>query len=65
MIETEDIKKEVSERVDEIVKDSPTVDKLVGQLKKLIMTAVSKKGITVDDSIEVAAKMIVLASLVK
>ena len=65
MIETEDIKKEVSERVDEIVKDSPTLDKLVGQLKKLIMTAVSKKGITVDDSIEVAAKMIVLASLVK
>lgn len=65
MIDTNDIQKEVNERVQQIAESSPTVNILVTQLKKTIMTAVGKKGITVDDSIDVAAKMIVLAALVR
>ena len=65
MLETSDIEKEVSERVSKIANSSPTVEQIVSQLKKTILSAVGKKGITVDDSIDVAAKMIILASLVR
>lgn len=65
MIETEDIQKEVSARVKNIIESSPNANLLITQLKKTIMSAVSKGGITVDESIDVAARMIVLAALVK
>lgn len=65
MIETEDIQAEVSKRVKGIIDSSPNINILVSQLKKTIMSAVGKNGITVDESIDVAARMIVLAALVK
>ena len=65
MIQTEEIFKLVQDEVDLIIKSDPTIDKLVGEMKKTIIVAMTKKGITVDDSINVSAKLIVLASMVK
>lgn len=65
MIQTEEIFKLVQDEVDLIIKSEPTIDKLVGEMKKTIIVAMTKKGITVDDSINVSAKLIVLASMVK
>ena len=65
MIKTDEIFKLVQEEVDVILQKEPTIDKLVGEMKKTVITAMTKKGITVDDSINVSAKLIVLASMVK
>lgn len=65
MIKTDEIFKLVQEEVDVIIQNEPTIDKLVGEMKKTVITAMTKKGITVDDSINVSAKLIVLASMVK
>lgn len=65
MIQTDEIFKLVQDEVDLIIKSDPTIDKLVGEMKKTIIVAMTKKGITVDDSINVSAKLIVLASMVK
>jgi hypothetical protein len=65
MIQTEEIFKLVQEEVSSIIEREPTVDKLVGEMKKTVITAMTKKGITVDDSINVSAKLIVLASMVR
>ena len=65
MIQTDEIFKLVQDEVDLIIKSEPTIDKLVGEMKKTIIVAMTKKGITVDDSINVSAKLIVLASMVK
>lgn len=65
MIQTEEIFKLVQDEVDLIIKKEPTVEKLVNEMKKTIIVAMTKKGITVDDSINVSAKLIVLASMVR
>ena len=65
MIHTEEIFKLVHDEVDLIIKKEPTVEKLVSEMKKTIIVAMTKKGITVDDSINVSAKLIVLASMVR
>jgi hypothetical protein len=65
MIQTDEIFKLVQEEVSSIIGNEPTIDKLVGEMKKTVITAMTKKGITVDDSINVSAKLIVLASMVK
>lgn len=65
MIQTDEIFKLVQEEVNSIIGKEPTIDKLVGEMKKTVITAMTKKGITVDDSINVSAKLIVLASMVK
>jgi hypothetical protein len=65
MIKTDDIFKMVQDEVDTILQKEPTIDKLVGEMKKTVVTAMTKKGITVDDSINVSAKLIVLASMVR
>lgn len=65
MIKTDDIFKLVEEEVITILQREPTIDKLVSEMKKTVMTAMTKKGITVDDSISVSAKLIVLASMVR
>ena len=64
MIQTDEIFKLVQEEVSSIIGKEPTIDKLVGEMKKTVITAMTKKGITVDDSINVSAKLIVLASMV-
>lgn len=65
MIQTDEIFKLVQDEVNSIIGKEPTIDKLVGEMKKTVITAMTKKGITVDDSINVSAKLIVLASMVK
>ena len=65
MIQTDEIFKLVQEEVSSIIGKEPTIDKLVGEMKKTVITAMTKKGITVDDSINVSAKLIVLASMVR
>lgn len=65
MIDTSDTMEMVTERVDKLSKNDHTVNSIVSQLKKTIMGAVSRKGISVEESIDVAAKMVILASLVK
>lgn len=65
MIDTTNITLLVEDRVTEISKQNPSMNELVSNLKSIIMNAVMKKGITVEDCIDVSAKMIVLASLVK
>ena len=65
MIDTTNITLLVEDRVKEVSKQNPNINELVSNLKSIIMNAVMKKGITVEDCIDVSAKMIVLASLVK
>lgn len=65
MIDTSDTMEMVTERVGKLAKNDHTVNSIVSQLKKTIMGAVSRKGISVEESIDVAAKMVILASLVK
>lgn len=65
MIQTDDIAQLVLTEVDTIVKREPTTERLVSEIKKTVISAMTKKGITVDDSISVSAKLIVLASLVR
>ena len=65
MIKTDDIFDLVKSEVDNILEKDPTIDKLVSEMKKTVMLAMTKKGITVDDSISVSAKLIVLASMVR
>lgn len=65
MIKTDDIFDLVKSEVDTILEKDPTIDKLVSEMKKTVMLAMTKKGITVDDSISVSAKLIVLASMVR
>lgn len=65
MIKTDDIFDLVKSEVDNILEKEPTIDKLVSEMKKTVMLAMTKKGITVDDSISVSAKLIVLASMVR
>ena len=65
MIKTDDIFELVRDEVGAIIDKVPTIDKLVAEMKKTVITAMTKKGITVDDSISVSAKLIVLASMVR
>ena len=65
MIDTTNITLLVEDRITEVSKQNPNMNELVSNLKSIIMNAVMKKGITVEDCIDVSAKMIVLASLVK
>lgn len=65
MIKTDDIFELVRDEVGAIIEKEPTIDKLVAEMKKTVITAMTKKGITVDDSINVSAKLIVLASMVR
>lgn len=65
MIRTDDIFDMVQREVEVIIKKEPTIDGLVSEMKKTIISAMTKKGITVDDSIIVSAKLIVLASMVR
>ena len=65
MIKTDDIFELVRDEVSAIIDKEPTIDKLVAEMKKTVIIAMTKKGITVDDSISVSAKLIVLASMVR
>ena len=65
MIETSDVVKSVIEEVDKIAKENVSVESLVSDIKRIVINAMTKRGITVDDSITVSAKLIVLASIVK
>lgn len=65
MIDTTNITILVEDKVTDISKENPTMNDLVSSLKSIIVNAVMKKGITVEDCIDVSAKMIVLASIVK
>lgn len=65
MIKTDEVFEMVQNEVVNVLQTQPTVEHLVGDMKKTIITAMTRKGITVDDSINVAAKLIVLASMVR
>lgn len=65
MIKTDEVFELVKNEVDNVLQTQPTIDHLVSDMKKTIITAMTRKGITVDDSINVAAKLIVLASMVR
>ena len=57
--------KMVETEVSSILQREPTIETLVSEMKKTVLVAMTKKGITVDDSISVSAKLIVLASMVR
>lgn len=65
MIKTDEVFEMVQNEVVNVIQTQPTVEHLVGDMKKTIITAMTRKGITVDDSINVAAKLIVLAAMVR
>lgn len=65
MIKTDEVFEMVQNEVVNVLQTQPTVEHLVGDMKKTIITAMTRKGITVDDSINVAAKLIVLAAMVR
>lgn len=65
MIKTDEIFKMVETEVSSILQREPTIETLVSEMKKTVLVAMTKKGITVDDSISVSAKLIVLASMVR
>ena len=66
MILTKHILKSVTGRVNEIAKnDSVTVDALMRDIKLYILQSMSVKGISTDIAEEVAARLIVLVSLVE
>lgn len=65
MIKTDEVFEMVQNEVVNVLQTQPTVEQLVGDMKKTIITAMTRKGITVDDSINVAAKLIVLAAMVR
>lgn len=64
MIKTDDVLELVKVEVDKLIEKEPTMNELIGDIKKSIMLAMTKKGITVDDSIGVSARLIILASMV-
>ena len=65
MIKTDEVFEMVQNEVVNVLQNQPTVEQLVSEMKRTIITAMTRKGITVDDSINVAAKLIVLASMVR
>lgn len=65
MIKTDEVFEMVQNEVVNVLQTQPTVEHLVCDMKKTIITAMTRKGITVDDSINVAAKLIVLAAMVR
>ena len=66
MILTKHVLKSVTGRVNEIAKnDSVTVDALMRDIKLYILQSMSVKGISTDIAEEVAARLIVLVSLVE
>ena len=66
MILTKHILKSVTGRVNEIAKnDNVTVDALMRDIKLYILQSMSVKGISTDIAEEVAARLIVLVSLVE
>ena len=64
MIKTDDVLELVKIEVDKLIEKEPTMNGLIGDIKKSIMFAMTKKGITVEDSIGVSARLIILASMV-
>lgn len=64
MIKTDDVIELVKVEVDKLIEKEPTMNGLISDIKKSIMLAMTKKGITVDDSIGVSARLIILASMV-
>lgn len=66
MILTKHVMKSVAGRVNEIAKnDNVTVDALMRDIKLYILQSMSVKGISTDIAEEVAARLIVLVSLVE
>ena len=65
MIKTDEVFEMVQNEVVNVLQNQPTVEQLVSEMKRTIITAMTRKGITVDDSINVAAKLIVLAAMVR
>lgn len=66
MILTKHVLKSVTGRVNEIAKnDNVTVDALMRDIKLYILQSMSVKGISTDIAEEVAARLIVLVSLVE
>ena len=55
----------VTNRAQDILKYNPDAQSLVSQLKTTLLSVAAKRGISVQESIEVSAKLIVLASIVK
>ena len=60
-----DILKEVTDKAQELAKNNPDVQTLVSQLKGNLLHVAAKRGISVKESIDVSAKLIVLSALVK
>lgn len=65
MNNTDEILKMVQDEISNIIKTNPSMNTLISDMKNTIIHAMTKRGITIDDSINVAAKLIVLASMVK
>ena len=65
MIKTDEVFEMVQNEVVNVLQNQPTVEQIVSEMKRTIITAMTRKGITVDDSINVAAKLIVLAAMVR
>jgi hypothetical protein len=65
MLKTDDIFEMVQDEVKLILKEEPSMETLIGDMKKIVMKAMTKKGITIDDSISVSAKLIVLSAMVR
>lgn len=65
MNNTDEILKMVQDEISNIIKTNPSMNTLINDMKNTIIHAMTKRGITIDDSINVAAKLIVLASMVK
>lgn len=65
MIETKEVFDLVREEVSSIVQGSPTMDRLIGEMKKMVVVAMTKRGLSVEEAVGIAAKLIVLASIVR
>lgn len=65
MLDITDTLKEVTERAQDIAKGNPDVQVLISQLKGNLLHVAAKRGISVKESIDVSAKLIVLSTLAK
>lgn len=64
MIDTAKIQNRVAERVEAYAKGDINPQTLISQLKGTLISVAAKRGITIDESVDVAAKLIILASII-
>lgn len=65
MIDTTAILNLVQEEVSQTLQREPTVQALVSDMKRMVLRAVTKNGLSVDEAVAIASKLVVLASMVR